>query len=98
MGSMMEFPSTMRRAARNGALIAAALATLSLVVPAQAADEMLPPKDVSFGFEGPFGVFDRAQLQRGYRVYVEVCSGCHSIDLLAFRNLGDAGGPQFPQA
>ena len=38
----------------------------------------LPPKDVSFSFEGPFGTYDRGALQRGFQVYKEVCSACHS--------------------
>jgi cytochrome c1 len=48
-------------------------------------------KDVSFSFEGPFGKFDKAQLQRGYRVYKEVCSQCHALKYVAFRHLGDPG-------
>jgi ubiquinol-cytochrome c reductase cytochrome c1 subunit len=47
--------------------------------------------DVSFSFDGPFGKFDRAQLQRGFQVYQEVCAGCHSLNLVAFRNLQDIG-------
>ena len=54
---------------------------------------VLPPKHVEYGFEGPFGKFDQAQLQRGYKVYREVCSACHSMNLMAFRNLGQKGGP-----
>ncbi len=42
---------------------------------------------------GPFGKFDQAQLQRGYKVYREVCSACHAMSLVSFRNLGDKGGP-----
>ena len=38
-------------------------------------------------FAGPFGIYDKAQLQRGFKVYKEVCSACHSINLVAFRNL-----------
>ena len=53
----------------------------------------LPPKHVEYSFEGPFGKFDQAQLQRGYKVYREVCSACHSMNLMAFRNLGQKGGP-----
>lgn len=49
------------------------------------------PKDVSFSFEGPFGKFDRQQLQRGFQVYKEVCAACHGINLVAFRNLADLG-------
>jgi len=52
-----------------------------------------------WSFEGPFGTFDRAALQRGYQVYREICSSCHSMKYLAFRNLSDEGGPEFsPEA
>ncbi|HVZ29875.1 MAG TPA: cytochrome c1 [Asticcacaulis sp.] len=50
------------------------------------------PKE-GFSFEGPFGTFDQAQLQRGYKVYREVCSACHSMKLLSFRNLGQKDAP-----
>jgi cytochrome c1 len=60
-----------------------------------AAEEARQSKDIAFSFEGPFGHFDRAQLQRGYKVYKEVCASCHSLDLVAFRNLHEAGGPEF---
>jgi ubiquinol-cytochrome c reductase cytochrome c1 subunit len=66
--------------------------------PALAAEEVLPAKDISYSFEGPFGVFDRAQLQRGYLVYKEVCATCHSMRFMKFRNLGDPGGPEFSAA
>ncbi len=49
----------------------------------------IPKQDWSFG--GLFGTFDRAALQRGLQVYREVCSGCHSLDLIAFRNLAELG-------
>ena len=61
--------------------------------PALAATTQAPPKDVHWSFEGPFGHFDQEQLQRGYKVYREVCSACHSMNLMAFRNLGEPGGP-----
>ena len=56
----------------------------------------LPPKDVEWANDNPgglaiFGTFDRAQLQRGYQVYKEICSGCHSMKRVAFRNLADLG-------
>lgn len=44
-------------------------------------------------FEGVTGQFDKASLQRGYQVYKEVCSSCHSMKLLSYRNLGEPGGP-----
>jgi len=52
-------------------------------------------KPIGFSFEGPFGKFDKAQLQRGYKVYKEVCSNCHSLKFVAFRNLADKGGPGY---
>ncbi len=61
----------------------------------QAAEGQKPAKDISYSFEGPFGTFDRAQLQRGYKVYKEVCSACHSMNYVSFRNLHEAGGPEF---
>ena len=49
----------------------------------------------NWSFEGAFGTFDRASLQRGYQVYQEVCSGCHSVQHLSYRNLSEKGGPEF---
>ncbi|PVH29425.1 cytochrome c1 [Pararhodobacter oceanensis] len=43
--------------------------------------------DYAFSFEGPFGSYDQAQLQRGLQVYTEVCSACHGLELVAFRTL-----------
>ena len=57
-----------------------------------------PVKDVSFSFEGPFGTYDRAALQRGFQVYKEVCSACHSLNRVAFHTLSDPGGPGFTDA
>ena len=50
---------------------------------------------VDWKFQGITGKFDRASLQRGYQVYNEVCSSCHSMRLLSYRNLGEKGGPEF---
>src|SRR6478609_2551728 len=71
----------------------AGLLTAGVAGPALASGHPLPAKDVHWSFEGPFGKFDQAQLQRGYKVYREVCSACHSMSLVSFRNLGDKGGP-----
>jgi len=49
------------------------------------------PHEEDWTFAGPFGHYDRAQLQRGLKVYKEVCSACHSMDLVAFRTLADLG-------
>ncbi len=48
-----------------------------------------------WSFKGLFGKFDRAALQRGYQVYTEVCSSCHSMKYLSYRNLAEKGGPEF---
>lgn len=47
--------------------------------------------EAGFKFNGPFGKWDVAQLQRGYKVYKEVCSACHSLKFVAFRNLEQLG-------
>jgi ubiquinol-cytochrome c reductase cytochrome c1 subunit len=48
-------------------------------------------------FAGVRGNFDRAQLQRGFKVYQEVCASCHGLQRLSFRNLVEKGGPEFPE-
>ena len=77
------------RSAALGLLLAA------LPLTAQAAGARVEPPALSWSFSGPFGTFDRAQLQRGYKVYKEVCANCHSASLLKFRNLSQPGGPEF---
>jgi ubiquinol-cytochrome c reductase cytochrome c1 subunit len=52
-------------------------------------------EDFDFSFEGPFGKYDPIQLQRGLKVYTEVCSACHGLRHVAFRTLSDEGGPGF---
>lgn len=63
-----------------------------LPVPAHAAEEG-HVIDFRFSFEGPFGRFDQAQLQRGLQVYTEVCSSCHGLQYVPFRTLAAPGGP-----
>ncbi len=53
-------------------------------------------EDYEFSFEGPFGSYDRMQLQRGLQVYTEICASCHGLKFVAFRNLSDGGGPALP--
>jgi len=50
-------------------------------------------RDVNWHFSGPFGTYDAYSVQRGFQVYQTVCASCHSLDLIAFRNLGQKGGP-----
>ena len=59
-------------------------------------DTPLPPRN-DWTFAGPFGTFDKTQLQRGFKVYREVCSSCHSMGLVSFRNLAQPGGPGFTE-
>ena len=49
------------------------------------------PKELTLKSDGPFGKFDRQQLQRGFQVYKEVCAGCHSLSLVSFRDLHQLG-------
>lgn len=51
----------------------------------------LEPRDIAFSFDGPFGQYDRQQLQRGFQVFKEVCASCHGLSFVAFRNLHDLG-------
>lgn len=78
---------------RKGIALAAALGLSALAGPALAAGGAEPVKHVEFSFEGPLGRFDQAQLQRGYKVYREVCAACHSMNLMSYRNLGQPSGP-----
>ena len=71
---------------------AIALGLLSAAAPAMAAGAAAHPRSGGFSFEGPFGTYDQGQLQRGYKVYHEVCAACHSMNLMHYRNLGDAHG------
>jgi ubiquinol-cytochrome c reductase cytochrome c1 subunit len=56
---------------------------------------LLHPRHLDWSFAGPFGKFDPQQLQRGFQVYREVCATCHSLSLIAFRNLASETGPHF---
>jgi len=81
---------------RKVTVIAAALA-LSGGSAALAAGHPLEPKEVHWSFEGPFGKFEPGQLQRGYKVFREVCASCHSMDLMHFRTLAEPGGPFYDE-
>ena len=80
------------RGLRAAALAAATLAAAPglSIGGAQAAEGVaIPPQ--AFAHDGIFGTFDRAALQRGFQVYTEACAACHSLRLVAFRNLADLG-------
>ena len=77
--------------------ISAALTAGFVSLAAAAEGQEAPPRE-KWSFSGPFGKYDRAQLQRGFKVYREVCQNCHGLALLSFRNLAEAGGPGFSAA
>ena len=60
--------------------------------------DALPVKDVHWSFEGPFGLYDQGALQRGFQIYKEVCSACHSLNRVEFHALAEPGGPSFTDA
>ena len=64
---------------------------LFATAPAHAAGEAIAIPDTKFSFDGIFGTYDRASAQRGFQVYKEVCSACHSLRLLSYRNLRELG-------
>jgi ubiquinol-cytochrome c reductase cytochrome c1 subunit len=75
---------------------AAALSLLAAPL-AFAAGEAKHPEHQHWHHSGVFGQFDRAQLQRGYLVYKQVCAACHGMKLLSYRNLSEPGGPELPE-
>ncbi|MEO4001363.1 cytochrome c1 [Mesorhizobium sp. CAU 1732] len=52
---------------------------------------LVKPVEQDWSFAGPFGTYDKGQLQRGLKVYREACAACHSMDLVPFRSLQDLG-------
>jgi cytochrome c1 len=89
-------PAGLRRGAVAASLIAAVLAFAAQ--PAAAAEGEAAPPAQSWSFDGIFGTFDRGALQRGFKIYTESCASCHAMKFLAYRNLGEPGGPEFGEA
>ncbi|HVK82199.1 MAG TPA: cytochrome c1 [Verrucomicrobiae bacterium] len=75
------------------ALTLAAALTVASVGAAFAAGDAEHPHDHAFSFDSPVGAYDMGAVQRGYQVYQQVCSTCHSMDHLAYRHLGERNGP-----
>jgi ubiquinol-cytochrome c reductase cytochrome c1 subunit len=71
--------------------LSATLALGGLTGSAFAAGEAPTPPNTRFSFDGLFGTFNRGELQRGFQVYKEVCSACHAMRQLSYRNLLDIG-------
>jgi len=80
----------MLRTALVGTLLLGGLSLIGASGPAGAAEEAEPIQR-SWSFEGFFGTYDRSAAQRGFQVYREVCSGCHGLEYIAFRNLEALG-------
>jgi ubiquinol-cytochrome c reductase cytochrome c1 subunit len=76
-------------------LVSAGFTTYEMITepakPTAEAEFHLHPKHVSFAHDGPLGKYDNQQLQRGFKVYTEVCAACHSMNQIAFRNLEEIG-------
>ena len=99
--SPVKAKSMSRILSTTSGLALASLLGFALVAsgPARAAEpegEMQPDRQ-GWSFSGPLGGYDQGQLQRGFKIYREVCANCHSLNLIAFRNLGDRGGPAFSE-
>lgn len=94
MGHFFRSPAMKRTAALALALL---WSTAAYAPPADAAGDAPEIASQSWSFSGPFGTYDRGQLQRGFKVYKEVCASCHGLRLLHFRNLGEEGGPELAE-
>ena len=79
-------------------LMGAALVAAPAFAEEGSSHEQMKPPRLSWSFAGFFGKYDQAQLQRGFKVFREVCTNCHSAEKLAFRNLTEPGGPEFSEA
>lgn len=89
----MTLQTNIRAMKKTLVLIAAAAGLAFAAQPALAEGKAHALRNGGFSFEGPFGTFDQGQLQRGYKVYREVCASCHGMDLMYFRTLAEPGGP-----
>lgn len=101
----------MKKEGQMFSTVTRALAALVIATSAVSAQEEAPEEapeevqeephqevtDYSFPFEGPFGTYDQTQLQRGLKVYTEVCSACHGLKFVPIRTLADEGGPGFSE-
>ena len=76
----------------------AVLAGLAGAGSVQAAEDVVHIEKQNWSFAGIFGTYDQNQLQRGFQVFREVCSSCHSARLIPFRTLSEEGGPSFSEA
>lgn len=82
---------------RRFLIVSLAIGGLGMAVTAASAAEGSALPAQGWSFNGPFGTFDRGQLQRGFKVFKEVCSACHSMRLVPFRALAEEGGLEFTE-
>jgi ubiquinol-cytochrome c reductase cytochrome b/c1 subunit len=78
--------------------VGAVAVPLAAIAQSEHSHETPPPPKLSWSFAGPFGRYDQAQLQRGFKIYREVCANCHSLSLVHFRNLAEPGGLGYSEA
>ncbi|MDO8981849.1 MAG: cytochrome c1 [Afipia sp.] len=91
----------LRKTGKVSAMIALAVGGMLMLGgadKARAAEGAPTPPSLKWSFAGPFGKFDQGQLQRGLKIYKEVCAACHGLSFVAFRNLADPGGPGYSPA
>lgn len=75
------------------AITIAAVTMVAALGVAVAAGDAEHPEDYKFSFDSWVGGYDMGEVQRGFQVYKQVCSVCHGMDNLAYRHLGERGGP-----
>ena len=83
---------------KNITVVVFAILTLdmSTVLAAGGGDQYI--ENYAFSFEGPLGTFDQNQMQRGLKIYTEVCAACHGLKYVPLRTLADEGGPHYSEA
>ncbi len=94
---MIKMTKTTRLALAGTLAAGSVMLGVAGVTPAVAAGGGPEIAKKQWSFSGPGGHFDKNQLQRGFQVYKEVCASCHGLKRIAFRNLMQPGGPQFPE-
>jgi ubiquinol-cytochrome c reductase cytochrome c1 subunit len=75
----------------RAAVLGAGLLIAAVAAPAQAQDNANVNEDHGWGFQGAFGTFDRAALQRGFQVYQQACAACHAMTYLRYGDLEGIG-------
>ena len=100
LGKRAEGAQPMKRLVSTSGFAASMTAAMLFAAtgPVLAAEEHAPQhvERLDWSFAGIGGQYDRAQLQRGFQVFQQVCTACHGLKYVRFRNLAEPGGPQFP--